>query len=230
MVYMQIHKRLHGSQGVMDLDIDIQIQKGTFISVMGASGAGKTTLLRILAGLEKAEGTIEVEGESWLNRHHALSPQKRGIGFVFQDYALFENMSVKQNLLFVNNEIALADELLSLTGLSNLASRSVTQLSGGQKQRVALCRAMMQKPKLLLMDEPFSALDSEMKERLSQELVKLHTLYGTTTVMVSHDADITYALADRVLVLHEGKIVKDGTPKEVFTQTIQTVYTLEGIK
>ena len=228
MLRIDILKTLHGSQGRMYLEVDIQIQKGTFVSVMGESGAGKTTLLRVLAGLEQAEGSITVEEESWLQGNSSLPPQKRGIGFVFQDYALFENMSVKQNLLFVNNEQALADELLGLTGLSNLASKSVTQLSGGQKQRVALCRAMMQKPKLLLMDEPFSALDTKMKERLSQELAKLHQRYDTTTVMVSHDADIAYALADRVLVLNEGKIVKDGTPQEVFTHTMQTVYTLKG--
>ena len=226
MLYMEIHKRLHGAQGMMDLDIHLQIQKGTFVCVMGASGAGKTTLLRVLAGLEEAEGVIKVEGESWLDSRYTLPPQKRGIGFVFQDYALFENMSVKQNLLFVNNNQILADELLSLTGLSNLASKSVTQLSGGQKQRVALCMAMMQKPKLLLMDEPFSALDTKMKETLVQEITKLHTLYGTTTVMVSHDADISHALADRVVVLHEGKIVKDGTPKEVFTAIKKVVYQL----
>ena len=229
MLLMEIHKRLHGSQGMMDLDIHLQIEKGTFVSVLGVSGAGKTTLLRVIAGLEKAEGSIEVEGESWLDGHHALPSQKRGIGFVFQDYALFDNMSVKQNLLFVNNNQILADELLSLTGLYNLSSKSVTQLSGGQKQRVALCRAMMKKPKLLLMDEPFSALDTKMKETLAQEIAKLHKLYGTTTVMVSHDADISYTLADRIVVLEQGKIVKDGTPKEVFIHTMQTVYTLEGI-
>ena len=226
MLHMDIDKRLHGAQGVMNLDIHLQIQKGTFVCVMGASGAGKTTLLRVVAGLEEADGVIKVEGESWLDSRHTLPPQKRGIGFVFQDYALFDNMSVKQNLLFVNNNQILADELLSLTGLYNLSSKSVTQLSGGQKQRVALCRAMMKKPKLLLMDEPFSALDTKMKETLAQEIAKLHKLYGTTTVMISHDADIAYTLADRVLVLNEGKIVKDGTPYEVFTAIKKVVYQL----
>jgi len=222
MLHLAIKKQLQGSQGQMMLDIELIIKKGEFVVLMGESGSGKTTLLRILAGLEKAEGSIVVEGESW----HNVAPQRRGIGFVFQDYALFENMTVEENLLFVKDDKALVEKLLSLTELSGLAQRNVQSLSGGQKQRVSLCRAMMNKPKLLLMDEPLSALDEQMRSKLQNEIAKLHTEFGTTTLMVSHDAEVSYALADRILVLEQGHIIKDGSKDEVLKQEQKTVYSL----
>ena len=222
MLSIDIHKSLHGSQGEMSLDVKLDIKQGEFVVLMGESGSGKTTLLRILAGLEKAEGTMVVEGNTWNN----IAPQKRQIGFVFQDYALFENMSVEENLLFVNQDKALAQKLLTLTELTELASRNVKSLSGGQKQRVSLCRAMMNKPRLLLMDEPLSALDVKMRELLQHEIVKLHKAFGTTTIMVSHDAESTYALADRVIVLELGKVVKDGSKDEVLKKSTRVSYSL----
>ena len=226
MIGIDIKKSLHGADGLMHLDVNLEIQKGEFIALMGESGAGKTTLLRVLAGLEKAEGTIAIADKNWLENDNALAPQKRGIGFVFQDYALFKNMSVEENLLYVYNDSLLASELLSLTGLDALAKRNVKSLSGGQKQRVSLCRAMMNRPKLLLLDEPLSALDESMKQMLIQEIKKFHQTYGTTTIMVSHDTASSYQLADRVLVLSQGKVVKDGKPSEVFTSTTKVVYHL----
>ncbi len=222
MLDIHIHKELHGSLGNMELDVKLQITNGAFIVLMGESGSGKTTLLRVLAGLEKANGDVVVEGKSWKN----LPAQKRNIGFVFQDYALFEHMSVEENLLFVRQDKALANELLSLTNLTKLASRNVQRLSGGQKQRVALCRAMMNKPKILLMDEPLSALDEDMREALAIEIKKLHHTFETTTIMVSHDANATYALAERIIVLEQGKIVRDGSKDEVLKQEQKTVYSL----
>lgn len=224
MIEIDIHKSLHGSKGTMDLDVHLDIQKGAFIALMGESGSGKTTLLRVLAGLEKAEGNITVEGLPWLKKRKMLPPQQREIGFVFQDYALFENMSVEENLLFVNKDKVLAKKLLQMTELSRLASRNVKGLSGGQKQRVSLCRAMMNKPKLLLMDEPFSALDPALKTKLQDEILKLHKTFGTTTIMVSHDTDVSYNLADRIVVLDHGKIIADGTPKEVLVKTSTVTY------
>ena len=222
MLKIDIHKALHGSQGQMQLDIDLEIKEGAFVILMGESGSGKTTLLRVISGLEKAEGEVVVAGKSW--KH--LPPQQREIGFVFQDYALFEHMTVEENLLFVKNDKSLADKLLALTKLTALASRNVKNLSGGQKQRVALCRAMMHKPKILLMDEPLSALDEEMREALIEEIKKLHHTFGTTTMMVSHDANASYALADRIIVLHQGKIIKDGTKDMVLKKEQKTVYSL----
>jgi molybdate transport system ATP-binding protein len=222
MLNIDIHKALHGSQGEISLDIKIEINVGEFVVLMGESGSGKTTLLRVISGLEKAEGEVTVEGKSWKN----LAPQQRSIGFVFQDYALFDNMSVEENLLFVNNDTSLAQNLLDLTELRGLSKRNVKTLSGGQKQRVALCRAMMNKPKLLLMDEPLSALDTKMREMLQIEIKKLHKMFGTTTIMVSHDTESAYTLADRIIVLEEGKIVKDGNKDVVFTKVQKVVYSL----
>lgn len=226
MIQIDIHKRLHGSHGDMHLDVNLEIQKGEFVALMGKSGSGKTTLLRVLAGLEKAEGKIAVENIIWLHRQKMLPPQQREIGFIFQDYALFDNMSVEENLLFVNDDEVLARRLLDMTELTALAYRNVKGLSGGQKQRVSLCRAMMKKPKLLLMDEPLSALDPAMRTKLQDEILKLHQTFGTTTIMVSHDTDASYHLADRILVLDQGKIIADGTPKEILLQTSTVTYTL----
>lgn len=226
MIQIDIHKRLHGSHGDMHLDVNLEIQKGEFVALMGKSGSGKTTLLRVLAGLEKAEGKIAVEDIIWLHRQKMLPPQQREIGFIFQDYALFDNMSVEENLLFVNDDEVLARRLLEMTELTALAYRNVKGLSGGQKQRVSLCRAMMKKPKLLLMDEPLSALDPAMRTKLQDEILKLHQTFGTTTIMVSHDTDASYHLADRILVLDQGKIIADGTPKEILLQTSTVTYTL----
>ena len=226
MIQIDIHKKLHGSHGEMDLDVKLEIQQGEFVALMGESGSGKTTLLRVLAGLEKAEGDINVEDVLWLGSQKMLLAQQREIGFVFQDYALFDNMNVEENLLFVNNDKALAKRLLEMTELTGLASRNVKGLSGGQKQRVSLCRAMMKKPKLLLMDEPLSALDPAMRTKLQDEILKLHKIFGTTTIMVSHDTDVSYHLADRILVLEHGKIVADGTPKEILSKSTKEVYTL----
>lgn len=227
MINIEIHKQLHGSQGDMHLDLKLAIQKGEFIALMGESGSGKTTLLRVLAGLERAEGNISVEDVTWLQSQKMLPPQQREIGFVFQDYALFDNMSVEENLLFVNDDKVLAKRLLEMTELTQLASRNVKGLSGGQKQRVSLCRAMMKKPKLLLMDEPLSALDPTMRTKLKDEILKLHKTFGTTTIMVSHDTDVSYQLADRILVLDHGRVIADGSPKEIFNKASTVTYTLK---
>ncbi len=219
MVHVDIYKTLQGSSGAMSLDVDIDIKAHDFVALTGQSGSGKTTLLRILAGFESAEGSIEVHGIFWQNRDMVLSSQKRGIGFVFQDYALFANMSVEQNLLYVSSDKKLAKHLLEMTNLSELKDRLPSRLSGGQKQRVSLCRALMNRPKLLLMDEPLSALDPAMRTKLQYDILQLHKEFGTTTIMVSHDPSEIYRLADRVVVLNQGKIIQDGNPKEVLLQT-----------
>jgi molybdate transport system ATP-binding protein len=219
MIEIDIQKELLGSMGKMDLHVKLAIEKQNFVALSGQSGSGKTTLLRILAGLESAKGQIKVDDEVWLDGAHCLPPQKRGIGFVFQDYALFPNMSVLENLLFVRKDKALADQLLSMTELSELATRRPATLSGGQKQRVSLCRAMMNRPKLLLMDEPLSALDPSMRTKLQHEILTLHKAFGTTTIMVSHDPSEMYRLSSRVIVLSQGQVVHDGDAKSVLLRT-----------
>lgn len=219
MISIDISKKLHGSSGQMDLNIDLSIKEGDFVALSGKSGSGKTTLLRILAGLEEANGNIRVGDEVWQDAKSSLPPQKRQIGYVFQDYALFPNMTVEENLLFVNNDKKLAKRLLDMTELSDLKNRIPNSLSGGQQQRVSMCRALMNKPKLLLMDEPLSALDPQMRTKLQSEILTLHKEFGTTTIMVSHDPSEIYRLASRVLVLEDGKVIADGNPKEVLLKT-----------
>lgn len=219
MISLNIKKELHGSNGVMNLDINLSLQNGEFVALSGDSGSGKTTLLRVLAGLEEAFGEIIVDGEIWLNEKIKKPIQKRDIGFVFQDYALFENLSVIDNLLYVKKDKDLAKQLLSLTDLYELKNRYPSSLSGGQKQRVSLCRALMKRPKILLMDEPLSALDPHMRLKLQDEILTLHKEFKTTTIMVSHDPSEMYKLASRVLVLKDGKIIDDGLPKDILLKT-----------
>lgn len=219
MIKIDIKKQLHGANGDMDLNVNFEINQGDFITLAGQSGSGKTTLLRIIAGLEAASGTIQVDDEIWMDSKMTLPSQKRDIGFVFQDYALFPNMSVEENLLFVSKDKELCEHLLTITDLITLKNRMPNTLSGGQKQRVSLCRALMNRPKLLLMDEPLSALDPSMRTKLQNEILTLHKEFNTTIIMVSHDPSEIYRLSNRVINLHYGKITKDGSAKEVLLQT-----------
>ena len=229
MISLNIKKELHGSNGVMNLDINLSLQNGEFVALSGVSGSGKTTLLRVLAGLEDAFGEIIVDDEIWLNEKIKKPIQKRDIGFVFQDYALFPNLSVIDNLLYVKKDKDLAKQLLSLTDLYELKNRYPNSLSGGQKQRVSLCRALMKRPKILLMDEPLSALDPHMRLKLQDEILTLHKEFKTTTIMVSHDPSEMYKLASRVLVLKDGKIIDDGLPKDILLKTQGSQkFSLEG--
>ncbi len=219
MINLNIKKELHGSSGKMLLAINLTLKKGEFIALSGVSGSGKTTILRIVAGLEEATGEIIVDDEIWLNENIKKPIQKRDIGFVFQDYALFPNLSVLDNLLYVKKDKDLAKKLLRLTDLYELKNRYPDSLSGGQKQRVSLCRALMKRPKILLMDEPLSALDTHMRVKLQDEILALHKEFETTTIMVSHDPSEMYKLASRVLVLKDGKIINDGLPKDILLKT-----------
>jgi molybdate transport system ATP-binding protein len=219
MIKIDIFKKLHGSNGQMNLDVNLEIKEGDFIALAGLSGSGKTTLLRILAGLEEAKGEIKIGENYWQNESSFLAPQKREIGFVFQDYALFPNMSVIDNLLFVKKDKELAIKLLKITEMEELKNRLPNTLSGGQKQRVSLCRALMNKPKLLLMDEPLSALDPQMRAKLQQEILTLHKEFNTTTIMVSHDPSEMYRLSNRVIVLNQGLIINDGKAKDILLKT-----------
>ena len=219
MIVIDIKKRLFGSKGEMDLDINLDIKESSFVSILGKSGSGKTTLLRVIAGLESAGGSIGVGKDIWLEKKTALHPRDRSVGFVFQDYALFPNMSVKENLLFANSDEDLANKLLDMTELGELKDTLPTMLSGGQQQRVAICRALMRKPKILLLDEPLSALDMQMREKLQLEILKLHVEFKTTTIMVSHSPNEIYKMSDFVALMEDGKIKKYGNPKEILLKT-----------
>lgn len=219
MIKLNINKELHGSIGKMLLDINLTLNSREFVALSGVSGSGKTTILRILAGLEEANGEIIVDNEIWLDKNYSKPIQKRDIGFVFQDYALFPNLSVIDNLLYVKKDKELAKYLLSMTDMYELRNRYPNSLSGGQKQRVSLCRALMKRPKILLMDEPLSALDPLMRAKLQTEILTLHKEFNTTTIMVSHDPSEMYRLGSRVLVINSGKVIDDGLPKDILLKT-----------
>lgn len=229
MINIDIKKELHGANGDFYLDVNLDIKQGEFVALIGKSGSGKTTLLRILAGLEKSNGTIKVNTQTWQDKDKFLKVQKRNIGFVFQDFALFENMNVEQNLLFVNKDKYLAKKLLEITELDKLKNRMPNTLSGGQKQRVSLCRSLMNNPQILLMDEPLSALDTKMRNKLQNEIQTLHKEFNLTTIMVSHDLNETYRLANYIVELNDGKIIKKGTKKEILLDSKDSKnFLLEG--
>lgn len=224
MIRATIHKRLHGTQGEFTLSADLEIAAGEFVALFGPSGVGKTTLLRCLAGLEQPEqgSHIVVSGETWLDTSKSinLAPQLRYAGYVFQDYALFPNMTVRGNLEFAlrkGRSKQRVDELLELMELGELQHRKPETLSGGQKQRIALARALASEPQLLLLDEPLSALDANIRGRLQDEILKLQQHFGLTAIIVSHDVGEVYKLANRVMVMEAGRIVQQGHPADVFS-------------
>lgn len=202
-------------------DIDLDIKQGEFVCFLGPSGCGKTTLLRAIAGLDmQSSGTIHQNGRdiSYLPVNH------RDFGIVFQSYALFPNLSVERNVgyglqrggLSKSARRARVDELLKMVGLENHAAKYPAQLSGGQQQRVALARALAPSPGLLLLDEPLSALDAQVRIHLRDQLTQLQRTIGVTTIMVTHDQNEALAIADRIVVMNHGKVEQIGTPEDVF--------------
>lgn len=235
MIYINIKKHLDTAEGALEAHYELSITDGEFLTLFGSSGAGKTTLLRMIAGLEKPNsGVIDVDGEVWFDseRRINLPPQKRSIGFVFQDYALFPSMSVRDNLLFAAENPAqcrTVDELIDLVELSQLSDRLPATLSGGQKQRVALARALVRHPKILLLDEPLSALDPAMRTKLQDELSLIHSRLGVTTLLVSHDIAETVKLSDRLASVVSGRIERLCPPMEFFSpQTLSGKLQLIG--
>ncbi|WP_111706615.1 sulfate/molybdate ABC transporter ATP-binding protein [Lutibacter citreus] len=222
MIEIDIHKKLTSSLGEMDLNIQTTITKGSLVTLYGNSGAGKTSILRIIAGLlQPNSGNIIVNGETWLNsaKRINLKPQRRKVGFVFQDYALFPNMTVKENLLFALNKgdnTKIVNSLIEIIELGELQNRKPETLSGGQKQRVALARALVQKPSILMLDEPLSALDSEIRFKLQQYILNVHKEYNLTTLLISHDISEIIRMSDKVLEIEFGKITRQGKPNQVF--------------
>ena len=203
-------------------NITFDVEEGEFFSILGPSGCGKTTVLRMIAGLEVPDrgevyiGNVPVAGKGW------VPPEKRGVGFVFQDYALFPHMTVFENIAFgIRNRDKgyvkrVVGELLDLVGLYNLEDKYPYQLSAGQQQRVALARALAPFPKVLLMDEPFSNLDAELRAELRVDTKAILKEKGITTILVTHDQEEALSLSDRIAIMKDGKLEQIGTPYDIY--------------
>lgn len=202
------------TEGTGELRVQLELSTGSLTALVGPSGSGKTTLLRLLAGLEIPQsGRIVVQDVMWVDTGQGVNyrPQQRSIGYVFQDTALFPNMTVRENIRYAipEGKQPLLNELIEATGLTAFVDQKPARLSGGQQQRVALARALIRQPQVLLLDEPFAALDTQASEMLWQVLLNLHRAWGTTTVLVSHHEADVRALADRVIRLEQGRVQSD---------------------
>ena len=199
-------------------DMNLSIEKGEIVSILGPSGCGKTTLLNMILGItEPDSGTMLFQGED-ITR---VPMEKRGFNIVFQDYALFPNLNVYRNITYgLRNKPDIStrqevEELIDLLGLREHLTKKIEQLSGGQKQRVALARTMVMKPKILLLDEPLSALDGVIKESIKERIKKIAREYQLTTIIVTHDPEEALTISDKVLILNKGGIAQFGTPDEI---------------
>jgi len=219
----KLHKRYAGTP-VFE-NIDCQIERGEFVTLLGPSGCGKSTLLRCIAGLTPVDGgQILLDGQDIV----PLSPQKRGIGMVFQSYALFPNMTVEQNVAFglrmqkvkADERQARVREALELVELGSFAGRYPHQLSGGQCQRVALARSLVTRPRLLLLDEPLSALDARIRKHLREQIRGIQRELGLTTIFVTHDQEEALTLSDRIFLMNQGRIVQSGDAETLYTAPV----------
>ncbi len=235
MIHLDIQKRLHGAKGGLNLAIQLNLQKGDFACLYGASGVGKTSTLRMLAGLMPVDqGEIKVNHQIWFNstKKINLRPQDRSLGYVFQDYALFPNMTVWENLRFAlpkgASEQRISD-LIEMVELGDLQGQKPATLSGGQQQRVALARALVQQPPILLLDEPFSALDHGIRQKLQDYLKQIHQQFELTTILVSHNVHEITKLANKVIVIVDGKVTQTASSQQVFTELgVQQSLQLKG--
>ena len=202
-------------------DVSVDIPGGSLTALLGPSGSGKSTLLRVIAGLERLDaGSVEIDGRDATD----LPPQRRGVGFVFQHYAAFKHMTVRENVAFglkvarrPKAEVrARVEELLELVQLPGLADRYPAQLSGGQRQRMALARSLAVQPSVLLLDEPFGALDARVRQELRAWLRRLHDEVHVTTVFVTHDQEEAMEVADRIVVMNHGRIEQVGGPRDLY--------------
>jgi len=213
-------RKSFGSKDVLN-DVSLNVRTGELLAILGPSGCGKSTLLRVVAGLLRADsGTIRIAGREM----DGVPPRDRGIGFVFQDYALFPKMTVRDNVAFglrirgvpTGDRIRKTSERLELVGLAQEADRAVETLSGGQRQRVALARALAVSPSLLLLDEPLSALDIKVRERLRREIATVQKKVGITTIIVTHDQEEAMELGDRIAVMNDGRFEQVASPRDVY--------------
>ena len=207
--------------------VDLDLERGAFLALLGPSGCGKTTTLRLIAGFERPDGgAIVLSGKVVADGRVYVTPEKRNVGMVFQDYALFPHLTVAQNVAFglqkgKNNQRAQQVEaVLALMDLNGLGKRYPHELSGGQQQRVALARALAPRPSLILLDEPFSNLDADLRTQVRQEVRNILKDTGTTAILVTHDQEEVLGIADKVAVLNKGRVEQAGTPEEIYHRPI----------
>lgn len=221
-VELQGVTKFYGSTRVIP-GLDLQISSGEFVALVGPSGCGKSTILRMIAGLEDpTSGVLKIQGRVV----NVLSPQERGIAMVFQNYALYPHMSVRQNMEFSLKLAGLGasersrrlGEATEMLGLAELLERKPSQLSGGQKQRVAMGRALVRRPQVLLLDEPLSNLDAQLRNKVRAEIAQIHKKFKSTIIYVTHDQVEAMSLADRIVVLNRGRLEQVGAPLEVYHQ------------
>ena len=220
MITIDISKSLKGPEGPFILHADFDLEQGEFLGIFGPSGAGKTSILKMISGLMTPEGgAIEVDGQSWFRSGLNLKTSQRSIGYVFQEYALFPNMTVGQNIAFgmQDKSSQFVHELSELVGLNHLIDQKPDSLSGGQQQRVALARAIARKPSILLLDEPFSSLDEDMRSSLQEVTIELHRRFRTTSIIVSHDIGELFKLTSRIMELENGQLREIKSADELFT-------------
>ena len=214
---LKLERIIKSFDGIKILDdLNFEIPKGQIVSILGPSGSGKTTLLNLILGISEVDsGKIIFDDEDLTN----VSMEKRGFNIVFQDYALFPNLNAYENIIYgLKNKISTKEEvndLIHLLGLEKHLDKKIDQLSGGQKQRVALARTMVMKPKILLLDEPLSALDGVIKESIKERIKLIAKEYNLTTIIVTHDPEEALTLSDQVLIINEGKIAQFGKPEEI---------------
>ncbi|MGP4081356.1 ABC transporter ATP-binding protein [Pseudalkalibacillus sp. R45] len=207
-------------------DFSLGFKQGEITVILGESGSGKSTLLRLIAGLEiPNRGSISIDGKTMTDATHFVQPEKRGVGMVFQDYALFPHMTVSKNIQFglqkMNREKKKerVAELLELVGMQEYVNRYPYELSGGQQQRVALARALAPNPSLIMFDEPFSNLDTNLQHKIRDELRAIIKKAGITSIFVTHDQEDARVIADRIVILNDGEVVKVEQPESIFHST-----------
>lgn len=222
-MYLEIKNlnKYYGDNQVLK-DINFSLDQGEFLCLLGPSGSGKSTILHSIGGFIKHEGTIILDGEDITN----LPPNQRSVATVFQSLGLFTHMNVLKNVMYglkFNQKSLtslekkdLALEVIDLVGLKGYENRLPSELSGGQKQRVALARSLVVKPKILLMDEPFSSLDQKLREKMQEEIKKLHKDFNLTTIFVTHDQVEAFKMADDVIIITDGKIIDRGSPQKIY--------------
>jgi len=242
MIELQLIKQLQGASGGMEIDVDLQIPSGSITGIIGPSGAGKTSLLKMIAGIQSPDrGRISVGDKVYYDSATGLdtSPQKRDVGLVFQDLALFPHMDLEAQLRYALPDAlaerspngqgeSIIDEAIKMMGLEELRGQRPQRLSGGQQQRVALARSVVQRPSLLLLDEPFSALDDDMKQEIRSYVRSIHERYKMTILLVSHDHGDISELCDHVIHLDHGKVMSHGPVSSAAIKSYRHILELSG--